>query len=265
MTPGTLTVSATRVAAFPGDPVDFEVEPPTGSADSDVRWSGGGSPADATGRRFRTAFATGGLHTVTAACADATGKLEVAIAPIDAWLTRARTFYGPAIDFAPVTVTTSWAVRGSPGTAWTCHGAIRFKRPTARTDLPDESTLIHELAHVWESQHGEAQLLAGIVEQIGRAFGRDPYDYGGPQGLRSTRRIEDLRKESQARVVTELWKSKHGHTTDDHGVPYATPGYLEDLRRLVEGAGIGRTSGARRTIPGVVDGALARVVNAVLR
>jgi hypothetical protein len=265
MTPGALTVTAGRVAAFPGEPLDFEVGPPPASPDRDVRWSGGGSPADGTGRLFRTAFASGGLHTVSVTCGDAAGSLEVAVAPIDEWLRRARTFYGTAIDFAPVTVATSRAVRGSPGTAWTCHTTIRFKRPVARTDLPEESTLIHELAHVWEAQHGEVQLLAGIVEQIGRAFGRDPYDYGGPAGLRAARRIEDLRKESQARVVTELWKSQHGHAADDHGVPYATPGYVDDLRRLVDGAGIGRASGARRTLPGMLDGALARVINAVLR
>jgi hypothetical protein len=265
MTSGALTVSAPRLAAFPGEVLDFAVDPPSGCADADIRWSGGGTPAEGAGRRFRTAFADGGPHTVSVACGDMAGTVEVAVAPIGEWLARAGAFYGPSIDVATVTVRTSWAVRGPPGTAWTCHDAIRFKRPVTATDLPDESTLIHELAHVWESRHGEAQLMSGIVEQIGRSLGRDPYDYGGPRGLHATARLEDLRKEGQARVVTELWKSEHGHTADDNGVPYATPGYLDDLRRLVEGAGIGHTSGARRTVVGAIDGVLARLVNAVLR
>jgi hypothetical protein len=261
----TLAVTASREAAFPGEPVDFEARPPEEAAETDIRWSGGGDPPDATGRRFRTSFGEGGLHTVTARCGDAARTVDVTVAPIDEWLARAGGFYGPSIDFAPVRVTTSRIVAGPPGTAWTCHRVIRFKRPAVRADLPDEATLIHELAHVWESQHGEAQLLAGIAEQIGRHFGRDPYDYGGPVGLRGAQRLEDLSKESQARVVTELWKSEQGHASDDHGVPYATPRYLDDLRRLVEEAGIGRVPGARRTVWGLVDGALAVVVNTVLR
>lgn len=265
MTPTMLPVSAPRRAAFPGEPLDFAVDPSSGCADAEIRWSGGGAPAEGAGRRFRTTFAEGGPHTVSVACGDEAGAVDVAIAPIGEWLARAAAFYGPSIDVASVNVRTSWAVRGPPGTAWTCHDAIRFKRPVAATDLPDESTLIHELTHVWESRHGEAQLLSGLVEQIGRSFGRDPYDYGGPRGLHATTRLEDLRKESQARVVTEMWKSEHGHIADDHGVPFATPGYLDDLRRLVEGAGIGRTSGARRTVAGAIDGVLARLVNAVLR
>jgi hypothetical protein len=265
MTPGTLPVTAARVAAFPGETLDFSIEPPPGRAEDDIRWSCDGSPANGVGRRFGTGFATGGLHTVSVTCGGDAGAVEVTVAPIDEWLARAGAFYGPSLDLTSVTVRTSRAVRGPPGTAWTCHSTIRCKRPRTAADLPDESTLIHELAHVWESRHGEAQLLAGIVEQIGRTFGRDPYDYGGPPGVHATARLEDLRKESQARVVTELWKAEHGRTADDHGVAYATLGYLDDLRRLVDGAGIGRVSGARRTIPGAIDGLLARVVNAVLR
>ncbi len=264
MSPAVLTVTAARRAAFPGESIELEATPPAGTSEADIRWAGGGDPAAGAGRRFVTAFASGGVHAVTASCGDTAVSLDVTVAPIDEWLTRARIFYGPSIDFAPVSVRSSRAVAGPPSTAWTCNNVIRFKRPSESADLPYESTLIHELAHVWESQHGEAQLLAGVAEQVGRWFGRDPYDYGGPMGVHATRRLEDLRKESQARVVTELWRSAHGHATDDHGVPFATPGYLPDLRRLVEDAGIGRVSGARRTTPGAVDRVLARLVNAVL-
>jgi len=82
----------------------------------------------------------------------------------------------------------SWAVGGPSGTGWTCNNVVRFKRARRTQDFPDESTLVHELGHVWEHQSGQAQLLKGLVEQMSRVLGRDPYDFGGgqPRSVRST-------------------------------------------------------------------------------
>jgi hypothetical protein len=95
-------------------------------------------------------------------------------------------------------------------------------------------------------------------------FGRDPYDYGGPDGVKAASSLRRLKKEGQAQIVMELWKSQHGYTTDSKGVSLSTPGYVDDLRRLVEEAGIGLRSGERRTVVRRIDSALGRAVNGVL-
>jgi hypothetical protein len=256
--------NASREAAFPGDPVEFEVTPDPGCSDEDVRWSGGGKPVAGVGRRFVTAFDTGGTFEVTARCGEATVGFPVTVCDVDAWLSRAASFFGPSVDLSKVRVTSSRLVFGSAGTAWTCNDVIRFKRPVRRADLPSEATLIHELGHVWEHQAGQAQLLRGAVEQIGARLGRDPYDFGGPAGVRSAASLADFGMEGQAQIVTELWKANHGYGTDRLGVPLASPGYVDDLRRLVEGAGIGTQAQARRTVAGAVDSALAWLVNHVV-
>jgi hypothetical protein len=255
---------ATREAALPGEPFVFEVSPGSGCTDEDVVWSGGGIPATGVGRRFTTAFPVGGTHTVTAACGGLTARFHVTVCPVDEWLARAREFYGPSIDLSRVRVRTSRAVLGAPGTAWTCNTVIRFKLSKRAEDLPRESTLIHELVHVWEHQSGQAQLVPGFLEQIGRLFGRDPYDFGGPERLRNARTLRQFNKESQAQIVTELWRSVSGSTADRKGIPFSTPGYVEDLRRLVDEARIGVEAGHRRTLASTLDAAVARVVNTVL-
>lgn len=253
-----------REAALPGETLEFEVSPGSSCGGSNLRWSGGGSPATGAGSRFATSFPTGGTFVVTARCGEVTAEFPVTVCEVDAWLSRATSFYGPSVDLSKVTVKTSRLVMGPPGTAWTCNDVIRFKRPARALDLPSEATLIHELAHVWEHQTGQAQLLKGIVEQIGRRFGRNPYDFGGPEGARRADSLTAFTKEGQAQVVTELWKSQHGHQNDAKGVAFSTPGYREDLRRLVEGAGIGTRPPTGRTIAGSIDSLFARLVNGIV-
>jgi len=256
--------NASREAAFPGDTVEFEVTPDPGCSDEDVRWSGGGNPVAGVGRQFVTAFNAGGTFDVTAVCGEATVEFPVTVCGVDAWLSRAASFFGPSVDLSQVRVTTSRVVLGRQTQAWTCNDVIRFKRPVRREDLPNEATLIHELGHVWEHQAGQAQLLRGAVEQIGARLGRDPYDFGGPDGVRSAASLADFGMEGQAQIVTELWKAEHGYGTDRMRVPLAKPGYVDDLRRLVEGAGIGTRAPGRRTVAGVIDSAFAWLVNLVV-
>src|SRR6266545_4093097 len=156
-------------------------------------------------------------------------------------------------------------VFGSGGTGWTCNTVIRFKRARRAGDLPDEPTLIHELGHVWEHQTGQAQVLKGLVEQTGKLLGHDPYDFGGAEGVKRAMRLTDFSKESQAQILMEYWMSQHGFDSDSNGVSFSTPGYVEDLRRLVQAAGIGSLSRRRRTFAGVIDSGVGRVVNALLR
>jgi hypothetical protein len=183
---------------------------------------------------------------------------------VDDWLASAAEYFGPSLDVSKVRVKASRVVLGPPGTGWTCNNVVRFKRPRREADLPSHSTFVHELAHVWQHQSGQAQLLRGLVEQIGRLLGRDPYDFGGPEGLRSIAALMRLKKESQAEVVREHWRSRQGFEADRKGRSFSTPGYLDDLRRLVDEAGIGHRGPGRRTIGGAVDTMIARLVNAVL-
>jgi Domain of unknown function (DUF4157) len=259
-------------AALSGERLVFAVR--TRPADQAVTWSGGGDPATGSGRRFATRFAAGGTYTVTARSGDVQVDFPVTVCPVDTWLRDAEAFYGPAVDLSRVTIKSSRAVAGP---AWTCNDVIRFKRPREAQGLPSQSTLIHELAHVWQHQRGGMQLLRGLVEQTGRRLGRDPYDYGGPERLRTARHILEFRNEGQAEIVMELWRSQHGYRKDHRGRPFSSE-YVDDLRRLVEGAGIGTsattTSGIMAPLPGLMavpppgigaatDRVVARVVNAI--
>jgi hypothetical protein len=250
-----------RAAGLAGEELVFEVS--QALANGEVTWSGGGEPATGSGPRFSTAFRTGGSFTVTAHCGNARVEFPVVVCPVNAWLAEVRSFYGVSLDLSRVIVKTARMVLGPPGTAWTCNDVIRFKRPETAEGLPRKSTLIHELAHVWQHQTGQAQLVGGLVDQLGRLLGRDPYDFGGPAGVRAAQQLSDFRKESQAQIITEYWRSRKGFPADQRGVAFSVVGYAEDLRRLVEGAGIGTQRPGSRGIVGRIDGALARLVNAV--
>jgi hypothetical protein len=256
-----MKIEAKRRACFAGEEVALE-------ADSDmpgaVRWSGGGAPASGGGRGFRTVFSEGGTYTVRAERGEETAQVEITVCPIQEWLERAADFFGPALDLGRVRVIGSRWVLGPRGSAWTCNTVVRFRRPIRAEDLPSEATLIHELGHVWEHRAGQTQLLSGLFEQIGRRFGRDPYDYGGPTGAREAESLTRFSKEGQAQIISELWKAEHGYRTDRKDIAFTTAGYLDDLRRLVRGAGIGTVDPARRTFAGAVDSWVARLANLFL-
>ena len=255
---------ASRAAALTRESIAFEVSPGPGYADEDVRWFGGGDPAEGSGRRFVTTFDAGGTFEVLARCGEDSLGFPVAIADVDAWLARAQAFFGPSVDLSRVRVTTSRLVFGRAGTAWTCNDVNRFKRPARPEDLPSEATLIHELGHVWEHQSGQAQLLRGVMEQVGRWFGRDPYDFGGPEGVHRAASLTSFAKEAQAQIVTELWKSQRGFPPDRLRVPQSTPGYADDLRRLVQDAGIGARAPTDGSVWGKIDARVAWIVNHVV-
>ena len=256
-----MEIKAKRAAFFPREPIELVVAP---GALADVSWSGGGTPASGEGPRFRTRFSRGGSHMIHARSGEELAQIEVTVCPLDEWLARAQAFFGPSLDLKKVKVTTSPYVIGGGGTGWTCNTVVRFKRPIRPEDLPSEATLIHELAHVWEHRAGQAQLLSGLIEQVRRPFGGDPYDFGGPSGLREAKSLTQFSKEGQAQILSELWKAQHGYPTDHKKVPFSTPGYVDDLRRLAQGAGIGTRDPSRRTFAGVLDSGTARLVNVFL-
>ena len=256
-----MEIKAKRTAIFPRERIELEA---VSDARAEVRWSGGGTPTSGQGPRFRTRFPQGGTHTIYARSGEEIAQIEISVCPVDEWLARAKDFFGPSLDISRVNVTTSRWVLGARGSAWTCNTVVRFRRPIRAEDLPSEATLIHELAHVWEHRAGQAQVLSGLLEQVRSRFGRDPYDFGGPAGLRDANVLTGFSKEGQAQILTELWKAQHGYRTDHKMVPFSTPGYVEDLRRLVQGAGIGTSDPFRHTFAGALDAGIARLVNVVL-
>jgi hypothetical protein len=188
-------------------------------------------------------------------------RLVGRISGLEHHLEAADRFYGQAVDLSKVRVRGSWAVFGG-STAWTCNNVVRFKNAKRAEDV-DLSTFIHELGHVWEHQTGQAQVMKGLVEQLGRLRGRDPYDYGGPSGVHHARRLQDLTKESQAQILQEYWRSLEGEGADFRGNLF-TSEYVDDLQRLVDGAGIGTVRSRGRGLAGRIDTAAGSVVNAVL-
>lgn len=256
-----MNVNAERVAGLPGERFTFEARRGTAGSNGEIVWAGGGRPETGRGRKFRTIFDHGGTFVIRARCGADHADVTVTVCPIDAWIARAKTFYGAAVDFSRVKVGSSRLVLGPKGTAWTCNDVIRFKRPRRADELPRELTLIHELAHVWEHQTGQAQLLRGALEQIGRRLGRDPYDFGGPDGVTRAPTLTSFTKEGQAQILTELWKAMHGYTSDHKGIPLSTPGYVEDLERLAAAAGIGTKQIVRRGPWSTIDRVVARIVN----
>lgn len=185
-----------------------------------------------------------------------------AISGLEDHLKAAGAFYGPAVDLSKVRVKGSWLVLGG-ATAWTCNNVVRFRNAKSADDV-GLSVFIHELGHVWEHQSGQAQVLKGLVEQLGRRLGgRDPYDYGGPEGVRRARGLTALSKEGQAQILQEYWKALQGEASDGRGNPFS-PQYVQDLRRLIDGAGIGSAAPRRRGVTGWIDTAVGSLVNAVL-
>jgi hypothetical protein len=216
-----------------------------------------------SGRTFRSTFQRAGSHTVRVRCGDASVEFVVAVCPIDEWMAEAAEFYGPSLHLDGIQVKSSRLVLGKSGTGFTCNQVIRFKRPQIEADLPASSTLVHELGHVWEHQNGRAQLWRGFVEQVGRRFGRDPYDFGGPSGAASASDLMALKLESQAQIIQELWRARHGAAADMKGNTF-TSAYVDDLQRLVDGAGIGTSPPRGRTLASTIDGVFAAVVNLVV-
>jgi hypothetical protein len=172
-------------------------------------------------------------------------------------LARAARFYGPSIDFSRVTVRPSRVALG--GRAWTAGNTIRL--PDGATS---QATLIHELAHVWQYQNGNLQLLRGVVEQIAYQLGRNPYDYGGAAGVRTAvsagTPLTRFRNESQAQVVEDYWSARHVPGATGYRRESFAPAYVADLRTLVEEAGIGTRTPAGAS---AVETAVGWIVNSV--
>jgi hypothetical protein len=175
---------------------------------------------------------------------------------LDEMLAGAVRFYGPSIDFSQVTVARSRVALGRR--PWTANNTIRL------AVAAEPATLIHELAHVWQYQNGNLQLLRGLVEQVNYQFGRDPYDYGGAAGVRaavaSGSALTSFSNESQAQILEDYWSALNVEGATGYRQEPFTAAYVDDLRALVTGAGIGTRAPAG---PNPVETAAGWLVNRV--
>lgn len=183
---------------------------------------------------------------------------------IDPQLAEGKRLYGVSVDYSKVTIKTSRFVYNAP--AWSCGNVIRFKRSATGDDSPiDTATLIHELGHVWQHQSGRVVFLRALWEQLRKIISPqfDPYNYGGPEHILPTRRLEDYYAESQAQIICEYWRGVNGFATDRLNNIF-TPEYVQNLGRLVQGAGIGINPPRQGSLGYFIDNLVIGILNAIL-
>ncbi len=182
----------------------------------------------------------------------------------DEQLNLARECFGPSIDFSRVKIKESPFVSGTR--PWTCGNVIRVKKPEpGSTSVVDSSDLIHEFGHVWQHQNGQLVFLSALAEQVRASIfrGFNPYNYGGPDGVKPPSTLFGFFTESQAQIIAEYWKSQHG-IPHDRLQNLFSQDYVQNLFRLIQEARIGSAAPAKATVAGLIDSAVARIVNWVL-
>ncbi len=182
----------------------------------------------------------------------------------DKQVNQARECFGSSIEFSKVRIKASPFV--SDSRPWTCGNVIRVSKTLPDgTPSIETASLIHELCHVWQHQHGQPVFLTAATEQVMAIIFRkfDPYDYGGPSSLARPCRFSNFLPESQAQIVAEYWKSQHGFERDRLQNPFSKE-YIQNLRRLVQETRIGLAAPGRASIASRIDSAVCLVVNLVL-
>ncbi len=107
--------------------------------------------------------------------------------------------------------------------------------------------------------------MSAVFEQLKGAIIRtfDPYNYGGVLGVATLHKLSSFLTEGQAQIITEYWKSQHGFTHDRLQNPFSQD-YVQNLARLIEGAGIGLPVPGRATLASRIDTVATKLVNGVL-
>lgn len=126
---------------------------------------------------------------------------------LSASLEEAAAFYGPSIDFANVRV-----LIGSPlmASSFVFHNRVKIGTPD--DPCPSTRTLVHELAHVWQHQHGQWQATLGLADQI-RNHWTDVYALSPNRVIaaaREGRRIDYFIRERQAELFATAWEIESG-------------------------------------------------------
>lgn len=192
-----LVDDVTRVAydaAMPGEDITFRFE----------------------GGRWRANVPPVALRRARANGCDLVGNLE-----------RAAAFYGPSLDLRDVRV-----VAGSPvmEKSFAYHDRVKLGRDA--DPCPSATTMVHELAHVWQYQHGQWQAVMGLVDQT-RHMWTDVYALEPERVIaaaREGRPIHYFIRERQAELFETAWLIKNG------GGKSLDPEYARAVLALVEPA-----------------------------
>lgn len=155
---------------------------------------------------------------------------------------QARRVYGPSLDYDRVRVAVS-RVMTAPSHARTPYETVYLPPDTipAPADLGDDliggayfKLLVHELCHVWQTQHG-----IGVTRKLFSAI-RGKYTYGGSKGLRKAwaqgKHFLDFGLEQQGEICADYYE----RVRDGRGTSAYRP-YIMELQQ-----------GGRRIAPGMV-------------
>lgn len=147
-------------------------------------------------------------------------------------LAAARQVFGGAVDLSRVRVKEGFAGLGSVNARpFTFGETIYLKRDSSLR------TLIHELVHVWQDQHGPVPLFASLVAQ------RSEHAYDWRRGVQEGRAWRALNPEQQAQLVEDAYiagqleaaPQQGGAREADHASRYVA----NALRELRAGRGSG--------------------------
>lgn len=124
----------------------------------------------------------------------------------------ARSIFGAALDTSRVCVHARAYLPGqAKRVAMTPNGEVWFRpedhKPDFSRTVGDSAWLVHELVHAWQFQTGRSVRLRGLLEQVGRLFGRNPYLYGLLDPMRPYRSYNN---EQQAAIVEDYFRIGHG-------------------------------------------------------
>ena len=182
----------------------------------------------------------------------------------DEQISQLKEFFGPSVDFSKVKIKESPFVSGNR--PWACGNVVRVKKTKpGHTLAVDTADLIHECGHVWQHQNGQLVFLSALAEQLRAGIVRkfDPYNFGGPTGVATLRKLSSFFTESQAQIIAEYWKSQHGFAQDRLQTSFSQD-YVQNLFRLIQGARIGSAEPGKATIASRIDSVVAQLVNWVL-
>ncbi|RYF09832.1 MAG: type IV secretion protein Rhs [Oxalobacteraceae bacterium] len=116
----------------------------------------------------------------------------------------------------------------SRGVAMTPNGEMWFKAMDFKhdfsTNVLDAAWFLHEMTHVWQFQTGRLVRMRGLLEQIGRLRGSDPYPYGA---IDPKRNFSSYKNEQQAALVEDYYRIRHRLK------PRYGSGSIEDYERAI--------------------------------
>lgn len=140
---------------------------------------------------------------------------------------EAAAFYGPSLDLSGVRI-----LAGGPVMEESFAFHDRVKIGADADACPPTRLLVHELAHVWQYQHGQWQATMGLADQT-RYFWTDVYALQPDRVIaaaRAGRPISSFIRERQAELFETAWLIRTGRA------PTLDPAYARAVLALVEPA-----------------------------